>query len=99
MCEEGEGTAPSDRDNPESLEKIKESFAEVSTEVELIAENTAAIHVLMHSVEFFDKLTLAPELDTKKRFLAKFRKPQPFPATFASIAESDLERYRISVLR
>ncbi|RHY15517.1 hypothetical protein DYB36_007056 [Aphanomyces astaci] len=101
VCEEGEGITPKDRDNPEFLDRIKEFETDVSTEVELVAENEDAINVLLAAVETYATMVPAPEFDTKKRtrYFARFRTPEPFPDFYDPVGSVDLERYRVSLLR
>ncbi|RHZ00010.1 hypothetical protein DYB37_001073 [Aphanomyces astaci] len=101
LCEEGEGITPKDRDNPEFLDRIKEFETDVSTEVELVAENEDAINVLLAAVETYATMVPAPEFDTKKRtrYFARFRTPEPFPDFYDPVGSVDLERYRVSLLR
>ncbi|RQM22038.1 hypothetical protein B5M09_009145 [Aphanomyces astaci] len=101
VCEEGEGITPKDRDNPEFLDRIKEFETDVSTEVELVAENEDAINILLAAVETYATMVPAPEFDTKKRtrYFARFRTPEPFPDFYDPVGSVDLERYRVSLLR
>ncbi|KAF0753312.1 hypothetical protein AaE_005748 [Aphanomyces astaci] len=99
LCEEGEGITPKDRDNPEFLDRIKEFETDVSTEVELVAENEDAINILLAAVETYATMVPAPEFDTKKRYFARFRTPEPFPDFYDPVGSVDLERYRVSLLR
>ncbi|RHY23294.1 hypothetical protein DYB32_009246, partial [Aphanomyces invadans] len=66
VCEEGEGIAAKDRDNPDVLDRLGQVEFDVSTEVELVAENEDAISILLTSVETYSSMIPAPELDTKK---------------------------------
>ncbi|KAH9136981.1 hypothetical protein AeRB84_018093 [Aphanomyces euteiches] len=99
LCEEGEGITPKDRDNAEVLERIKENDFEVSTEVELVAENVVAVDILLGAVEKYNEMVPAPEFDTKKRYFARFRAPEPFPTLYDPVEEVDLPRCRVSLLR
>ncbi|KAF0700440.1 Aste57867_9024 [Aphanomyces stellatus] len=99
LCEEGEGITPKDRDNPEFLERIKDDEMDVSTEVELVAENEDAVEILVANMEKYAALVPAPEFDTKKRYFARFRTPDPFPDYYAPVDDVDIERCRVSVLR
>ncbi|CAK4094119.1 unnamed protein product [Aphanomyces euteiches] len=99
VCEEGEGITPKDRDNAEVLERIKENDFEVSTEVELVAENVVAVDILLGAVEKYNEMVPAPEFDTKKRYFARFRAPEPFPTLYDPVEEVDLPRCRVSLLR
>ncbi|KAG9399093.1 hypothetical protein AC1031_012047 [Aphanomyces cochlioides] len=99
LCEEGEGITPKDRDNAEVLERIKENDFEVSTEVELVAESVVAVDILLGAVEKYNEMVPAPEFDTKKRYFARFRAPEPFPTLYDPVEEVDLPRCRVSLLR
>jgi hypothetical protein len=67
VCEDGEGITPSDRDNPAFLDRIKDTEIEVSTEVEVMAENPHVVNILLGVVERYQLMEPAPDIDTKKR--------------------------------
>ncbi|ETW06618.1 hypothetical protein, variant 11 [Aphanomyces invadans] len=99
LCEEGEGIAAKDRDNPDVLDRLKQVEFDVSTEVELVAENEDAISILLTSVETYSSMIPAPERDTKKRWLGRCRAPEPFPDLYDPVEAVDLDRSRVSLVR
>ncbi|OQS05845.1 hypothetical protein THRCLA_20514 [Thraustotheca clavata] len=99
-CEDGEGIKPSERDNANVLDKLSQlKEYEVSTEVELLGENEHTIQTLLRVVATYRAMIPAPEFDTKKKYLARFRRPEPFPEYYEPVAEYDILRCQISVLR
>ncbi|EQC39096.1 hypothetical protein SDRG_03304 [Saprolegnia diclina VS20] len=100
ICEEGEGIKPSDRDNAAVLDQMNVLDENaLSTEVELVADNEAAIVVLLRIVETYGSMVPAPEFDTKKRLFARLRRPDPFPDLYEPVAEYDIPRNQTSLLR